>query len=102
MSRQKQERKVFLDYHRRVRMIKLLFEMRSLDVLLGTNADVYIRIIDRDGNKSEPIQLKGSIDHKNKFERNKIDEFDVGKSFFHRISPRELTQIYLKQVQLNH
>ncbi len=42
---------------------------------------MYIQIIDLDGNKSEPIQLKGSIDHKNKFERNKIDEFDVGMLF---------------------
>ena len=63
----------------------------------GTNADVYIRIIDRDGNKSEPIQLKGSIDHKNKFERNKIDQFDVGKFFFHC----KLRLIFCSQVLLN-
>jgi hypothetical protein len=50
--------------------------------LKGTNADVYIQIIDRDGNKSEPIQLKKSIDHKNKFERDKTDEFDIGIDYF--------------------
>ncbi|CAF3808973.1 unnamed protein product [Rotaria sordida] len=44
----------------------------------GTNANIYIQIIDRNGNKSEPIQLKASIDHKNKFERGHIDEFDIG------------------------
>jgi len=53
--------------------------------LKGTNADVYIRIIDRDGNKSEPIQLKKSIDHKNKFERDKTDEFDIGIDYFFSI-----------------
>jgi hypothetical protein len=51
-------------------------------IFKGTNADVYIQIIDLDGNKSESIQLKESIDHKNKFERNKTDEFDVGMSFY--------------------
>ncbi len=50
--------------------------------LKGTNADVYIQIIDRDGNKSEPIQLKKSTDHKNKFERDKTDGFDIGMEYF--------------------
>lgn len=47
-------------------------------VFSGTNADVFIRIIDRAGNKSEPIQLKSSTDHRNKFERGQTDEFDIG------------------------
>lgn len=44
----------------------------------GTNAGVFIQIIDGDGNKSEAIELKKSTDHKDKFERDKIDQFDVG------------------------
>lgn len=45
---------------------------------LGTNAAVFVRIIDHDGNKSEPIHLKESTVHKNKFERNQTDEFEIG------------------------
>ncbi|CAF5144424.1 unnamed protein product, partial [Rotaria sp. Silwood1] len=45
---------------------------------IGTNTNVYIQIIDRNGIKSEPIQLKASIDHRNKFERDHKDEFDIG------------------------
>ncbi|CAF1350708.1 unnamed protein product, partial [Adineta steineri] len=44
----------------------------------GTNAAVYIQIIDHDGSKSEPMQLKKSIDHNNQFERGQTDEFDIG------------------------
>ncbi|CAF3508369.1 unnamed protein product [Rotaria sp. Silwood1] len=47
---------------------------------IGTNTNVYIQIIDRNGIKSEPIQLKASIDHRNKFERDHIDEFDIGST----------------------
>ena len=49
-----------------------------MQISIGTNADVFIRIIDNNDNKSEPIQLKSSTDHKNKFERGQTDEFDVG------------------------
>lgn len=61
----------------------------------GTNADVFIQIIDRDGNKSEPIQLKGSTDHKNKFERDKTDEFDIGikKSFSEYLKLKDILSI---------
>ncbi len=59
----------------------------------GTNAPVFIRIHDNNDNMSEPIQLKNSLRHKNKFERNQtgkrilintveylfiIDQFEVG------------------------
>ncbi len=56
---------------------------------------MYIQIIDLDGNKSEPIQLKGSIDHKNKFERNKIDEFDVGMLFLLSIFCRWIKRLFI-------
>lgn len=38
----------------------------------GTDANVFIQIHDNDGNISEPMQLKNSLDHKNKFTRGKI------------------------------
>lgn len=38
----------------------------------GTNANVFIQIHDNDGKISEPIELKDSADHKNKFARGKI------------------------------
>jgi hypothetical protein len=60
-----------------------------VSIFKGTNADVYIQIIDRNGNKSEAIQLKGSTDHRNKFERGQIDEFDIGIS---------LLSVYTKQM----
>lgn len=61
----------------------------------GTNAPVFIRIHDNNDDVSEPIQLKHSLRHKNKFERNQtgkrilikmfwfysfeiLDQFDVG------------------------
>ncbi len=72
-------------YHQLVSIIILsnFYTKLKLSIFFkGTNADVYIQIIDHDGNKSEPIQLKESIDHKNKFERDKTDEFDVGMLFF--------------------
>ncbi|CAF4049780.1 unnamed protein product [Rotaria sp. Silwood2] len=53
---------------------------KVLHIFKGTNNNVYIQIIDRNGNKSEPIQLKKSIDHRNKFERGHIDEFDIGST----------------------
>lgn len=45
----------------------------------GTNADVFIRLIDRQGTKSDVMELKSSTDHRNKFERGQTDEFDVGE-----------------------
>lgn len=47
---------------------------------IGTNADVFIRIIDKRGKVSEDLPLRGSTDHRNQFERGRIDEFDVGSS----------------------
>ncbi|CAF1098753.1 unnamed protein product, partial [Adineta ricciae] len=44
----------------------------------GTNANVFLRLIDRNGEKSENLRLDGSLEHKNKFERGQIDIFDVG------------------------
>ncbi len=37
-----------------------------------------MRIIDKNGDISEDLQLHRSTDHKNKFERGQTDEFDVG------------------------
>lgn len=48
--------------------------------LSGTNAKVFLRIIDNNGDISERLQLHGSIDHKNKFERGQTDEFDIGSN----------------------
>ena len=53
----------------------------------GTNADVFIRLIDRQGTKSDVMPLKGSTDHRNKFERGQTDEFDVGESI--AVGPRK-------------
>ena len=47
-------------------------------VISGTNAKVFLRIIDKNGEISEKLQLHGSTDHKNKFERGQTDEFDIG------------------------
>lgn len=58
---------------------KFLYKTKNMSIFKGTNANVYIQIIDRDENKSEPIQLKRSTEHRNKFERGQIDEFDIGK-----------------------
>jgi hypothetical protein len=41
----------------------------------GTDANVFIQIHDNDGKVSEPIELKDSLDHKNKFTRGKIGKF---------------------------
>ncbi len=38
----------------------------------GTDANVFIQIHDNDGKVSEPIELKDSVDQKNKFARGKI------------------------------
>ncbi len=37
-----------------------------------------MRIHDKNGRVSEPIELHKSTNHKNKFERGQTDEFDVG------------------------
>ena len=47
---------------------------------IGTNADVFIRIMDKNGKVSEDLPLRSSTDHRNQFERGQIDEFDVGTS----------------------
>ena len=47
-------------------------------IISGTNAKVFLRIIDKNGDISEKLQLHGSIDHKNEFERGQTDEFDIG------------------------
>jgi len=49
-------------------------------VNLGTNAKVFMRVIDKNGDVSENLQLHRSTDHKNKFERGRTDEFDIGTS----------------------
>jgi len=46
----------------------------------GTDANVFIQIHDNNGKVSESIQLKDSIDQKNKFTRGKI-----GKNFLNLI-----------------
>jgi len=46
--------------------------------MTGTNANVYMRIHDKNGQVSEPIELRKSTNHKNKFERGQTDEFNVG------------------------
>jgi hypothetical protein len=38
----------------------------------GTNAPVFVRIHDNNENISESLQLKNSLQHNNKFERNQI------------------------------
>jgi hypothetical protein len=48
----------------------------------GTDANVFIQIHDNDGKISEPIQLKNSLDHKNKFTRGKIGKFSKLNSIF--------------------
>jgi hypothetical protein len=40
----------------------------------GTDANVFIQIHDNDGKISEPIELKDSVDNKNKFARGKIGQ----------------------------
>jgi len=47
---------------------------------IGTNAKVFMRVIDKNGDISENLQLHGSTDHKSKFERGRTDEFDIGTS----------------------
>jgi len=44
----------------------------------GTNAKVFMRVIDKNGQTSEPMHLAKSTEHKNKFERGQTDEFNVG------------------------
>jgi hypothetical protein len=39
-----------------------------------------MRVIDNNGDISENLQLNSSTDHKNKFERGRTDEFDIGTS----------------------
>jgi len=39
-----------------------------------------MRVIDKNGDVSENLQLHSSTDHKNKFERGRTDEFDIGTS----------------------
>ena len=41
----------------------------------GTDANVFIQIHDQNGIVSEPIELKDSLDHKNKFSRGQIGRF---------------------------
>ncbi|UJR34141.1 hypothetical protein I4U23_021548 [Adineta vaga] len=43
----------------------------------GTDANVFIQIHDINGKISEPIELKDSMDQKNKFARGKLDDFHV-------------------------
>jgi len=43
----------------------------------GTNAPVFIRIHDNNDNMSEPMQLKNSLRHKNKFERNQTGKKNI-------------------------
>jgi hypothetical protein len=47
----------------------------------GTNAPVFIRIHDNNDDVSEPIQLKHSLRHKNKFERNQTGKRILIKMF---------------------
>jgi len=77
MSKQKLERKVFLDYLQQVNTSSNYSNHYS--VHSGTNAKVYIRIHDKNGEVSEPIELHKSVNHKNKFERGQTDGFDVGE-----------------------
>ena len=39
-----------------------------------------MRIIDREGDRSEDLALNGSLDHRNPFGRGQTDQFDVGSS----------------------
>lgn len=55
----------------------LIFDFAEFDAV-GTNAKVFMRVIDKNGQTSEPMQLAKSTEHKNKFERGQTDEFDVG------------------------
>jgi hypothetical protein len=41
----------------------------------GTDANVFIKLHDNDGKMSESIELKDSINHKDKFARGKIGEY---------------------------
>jgi hypothetical protein len=61
-------------------MILFLCLLRKQTSNIGTNAKVFMRIIDKNGDASENLQLDSSTDHKNKFERGRTDVFDVGTS----------------------
>ena len=43
----------------------------------GSNVTVFIRIHDQNGQKSEPIQLEHSLNHKTKVERNHFGKRDL-------------------------
>jgi len=49
----------------------------------GTDANVFIQIHDEDGKVSEPIELKDSLDHKNKFTHGKIGKFSKFNSNYY-------------------
>jgi hypothetical protein len=49
----------------------------------GTDANVFIQIHDNDGKISEPIELKDSLDHKNKFTHGKIGKFSKFNSNYY-------------------
>jgi len=77
MWKQKLVKKVFLDYLQQVTRLNS-YHYLYLCVIQGTNAKVYMRIHDQNGQISQPIELQKSTNHKNKFERGQTDEFDVG------------------------
>ena len=59
--------------------------MRTSDIEnAGTDASVQIKIYGA-LRKSEPIRLTKSLTHKNKFERNNADKFQVKEEFFGEI-----------------
>jgi len=76
MLKQKLVKEVFLDYLRQVNISNSYHHL--LLIMKGTNAKVYMRIHDQNGQISQPIELQKSTNHKNKFERGQTDEFDVG------------------------
>ena len=68
------ETKTGIEYHSIQRYILSMINVGHSGLLglggAGTNAPVFIRIHDKNDRISEPIQLKHSLRHKNKFERN--------------------------------
>ncbi len=77
MWKLKLEKEVFLDYLPQVNYDHQPYFLELL-IMKGTNANVYMKIHDKNGQVSEPIELYQSTNHKNKFERGQTDKFDVG------------------------
>jgi hypothetical protein len=77
MWKLKLENEVSLDYLQQVDR-ENHFSIIIHFIFKGTNAKVYMRLHDKNGQVSEPIELHKSTNHRNKFERGQTDGFDIG------------------------